>query len=95
MGIIKANDEGMAAKGSPYSHSTLSLAPPYTVMLRSLRSIYRDRGTRVKHRAVRPPLEGRVYDMPMFVFDRELTWVRRAKICERTHLLVRQFHLYI
>ena len=76
VGMIKANDEGMAAKGSPYSHSTLSDAPPYTVILRSSRplrsAIYRDRGARVKHRAVGPPPERRVYDVPLLVFDGEL-----------------------
>ena len=41
-------------------------------MFRSVRSIYRNRGARVKHRTVRPSLEGRVHDVSLLVFDREL-----------------------
>ena len=43
-------------------------------MPRSVRSIYRNRGACVKRRAIRPPLEGRVYDVPLLVFNRELPW---------------------
>ena len=76
---MRQNDVGKAAKGSPYSQSTLSDAPPYTVMLRSLSTtIYSNRGARVSHRAIRQPLDRVAYDVASLVFDRELVWVCSA-----------------
>ena len=45
----------------------------------------------MKHRTVRPSLEGRVYDVSLLVFDRELAGAL-AEVCQRAHLLVRKFH---
>jgi hypothetical protein len=91
VGAIKQNDVGAASKGSPYSHSTLSDAPPYTVMLRSLLSaIYSNRAACLRH-ALRPSSDGLLYDVALLVFDHELARVCSADICEAAHLFVRKF----